>query len=147
MALRRICKELNEPELNSASYIQVSPRSEHDFFNWKATIAGPKESPYADGTFEINVHFPVDYPFKPPRLHFVTKVFHPNIDLSGGICLAILRAQWSPALALYKVLEIVQNLLEDPQPGEGTPAAMTLCKQDRAQFNATARPWTKRYAM
>ncbi|KAL2887585.1 Ubiquitin-conjugating enzyme E2-16 kDa [Ceratocystis lukuohia] len=71
-------------------------------FHWQATIMGPTDSPYADGVFFLDIHFPTDYPFKPPKVSFSTKIYHPNINSSGSICLDILRDQWSPALTISK---------------------------------------------
>ncbi|WVZ07572.1 hypothetical protein V8G54_020918 [Vigna mungo] len=74
-----------------------------DMFHWQATIMGPADSPYAGGVFLVTIHFPPDYPFKPPKVAFRTKVFHPNINSNGSICLDILKEQWSPALTISKV--------------------------------------------
>jgi ubiquitin-conjugating enzyme E2 D len=63
---------------------------------------GPEESPYTGGVFFLNIHFPTDYPFKPPKISFVTRIYHPNINSNGGICLDILKDQWSPALTIQK---------------------------------------------
>jgi len=60
------------------------------------------ESPYAGGVFFLSITFPVDYPFKPPKVSFTTKIYHPNINANGSICLDILRDQWSPALTISK---------------------------------------------
>ena len=57
----------------------------------QATILGPSESPYEGGVFFLNIHFPTDYPFKPPKVAFTTKIYHPNINSNGSICLDILR--------------------------------------------------------
>ena len=57
----------------------------------------------AGGVFFLNIHFPTDYPFKPPKFAFTTRIYHPNINSNGAICLDILRSQWSPALTVSKV--------------------------------------------
>ena len=64
---------------------------------------GPTDSPFQGGVFFLSIHFPTDYPFKPPKVAFTTKIYHPNINSNGSICLDILRSQWSPALTISKV--------------------------------------------
>lgn len=121
----------------------IGPVAE-DMFHWQATIMGPADSPYAGGVFLVTIHFPPDYPFKPPKVMdvniigvlfvrftacvcvvycmlmvfillyqvaFRTKVFHPNINSNGSICLDILKEQWSPALTISKVLFCLSFLL------------------------------------
>jgi hypothetical protein len=63
---------------------------------------GPGESPFQGGVFFLNIHFPSDYPFKPPKVSFTTRIYHPNVNSNGSICLDILNAQWSPALTISK---------------------------------------------
>jgi len=58
------------------------------------------DSPYTGGIFYLKITFPSDYPFKPPKVTFTTKIYHPNISSSGSICLDILQGQWSPALSI-----------------------------------------------
>lgn len=60
------------------------------------------DSPYSGGVFFLDIHFPTDYPFKPPKVNFTTRIYHPNINSNGSICLDILRDQWSPALTISK---------------------------------------------
>ena len=60
--------------------------------HWQATIMGPPDSPYQGGVFFLTIHFPTDYPFKPPKVAFTTKIYHPNINTNGSICLDILRS-------------------------------------------------------
>lgn len=54
-------------------------------------ILGPSDSPYSSGVYQLTIHFPQDYPFKPPKVTFVTKIYHPNINSNGAICLDILK--------------------------------------------------------
>uniref|UniRef100_A0A3P9P287 E2 ubiquitin-conjugating enzyme n=1 Tax=Poecilia reticulata TaxID=8081 RepID=A0A3P9P287_POERE len=101
MALKRIQKELNDLQRDPPASCSAGPVGE-DMFHWQATITGPNDSPYHGGVFFLSVHFPTDYPFKPPKVAFTTKIYHPNINSNGSICLDILRSQWSPALTISK---------------------------------------------
>ena len=132
-----------DPPANTSAH----PISDDDLMNWKATIVGPEDSPYAGGRFYLNVHFPADYPFKAPKVSFTTKLFHPNVNASGGICLDILKDQWSPALTISKVLLSISSLLTDPNPDDPlVPDVAHLHKRDRKKFYDTAREWTRMYA-
>mmetsp|Transcript_44751 Transcript_44751/g.59429 ORF Transcript_44751/g.59429 Transcript_44751/m.59429 type:complete len:111 (+) Transcript_44751:131-463(+) len=107
---------------------------------------GPDDSPYAGGVFFLNIHFPPDYPFKPPKVSFTTKIYHPNINANGSICLDILKDQWSPALTISKVLLSLSSLLTDPNPDDPlVPEIATLYKNDRSKYEQTAREWTSRF--
>ena len=108
---------------------------------------GPEDSPYQGGVFFLNIHFPPDYPFKPPKVSFTTKIYHPNINSNGSICLDILKDQWSPALTISKVLLSISSLLTDPNPDDPlVPEIATIYKNDLNRYNITARDWTSRYA-
>ncbi len=54
--------------------------------------------PYDKGAFRIEITFPAEYPFKPPKISFKTKIYHPNIDEKGQVCLPVISAEnWKPA--------------------------------------------------
>ena len=109
---------------------------------------GPEDSPYAGGVFFLSIHFPTDYPFKPPKCTFNTRVYHPNINSNGSICVDILKDQWSPALTISKVLLSISTLLTDANPDDPlVPEIAQLYKTDRAKYEATSREWTRKYAM
>ena len=103
---------------------------------------------YEGGVFFLTISFPSDYPFKPPKLHFTTKIYQCNVSSNGSICLDILRDQWSPALTISKVLLSISSLLTDPNPDDPlVPNIAHEYKTDRAKFEASAREWTRKYAM
>ncbi|PMB68167.1 Ubiquitin-conjugating enzyme E2 [Beauveria bassiana] len=119
-----------------------------DLFHWQATIMGPSDSPYSGGVFFLAIHFPTDYPFKPPKVNFTTRIYHPNINSNGSICLDILRDQWSPALTISKVLLSICSMLTDPNPDDPlVPEIAHVYKTDRPRYEATAREWTRKYAV
>lgn len=118
-----------------------------NIFEWVSTILGPEGSPYQGGVFFLNIHFPTDYPFKPPKVTFTSKIYHPNINSNGSICLDILKDQWSPALTISKVLLSISSLLTDANPDDPlVPEIAKLYKEDRAAFEEKAREWTRKYA-
>merc|ERR1712159_365666 len=116
-------------------------------FQWQATIMGPPDSPYTGGVFFLQINFPPDYPFKPPKVKFLTKIYHPNINSQGGICLDILKDQWSPALTISKVLLSICSLLTDPNPDDPLVTDIAaLYKTNRAKYVETAKSWTTKFA-
>ena len=146
MASVRLNKEMqdlikNPPANCSAGVV------DDDLYHWKATITGPEGTPYHGGIFQLDIHFPSNYPFKAPKCNFLTKIYHPNINAGGGICLDILKDQWSPALTISKVLLSICSLLDDPNPDD--PLEPTIAKEyveNKTKFNETAATWTTIYA-
>jgi len=104
-------------------------------------------SPYNGGVFFLDIHYPTDYPFKPPKVTFRTRIYHCNINSSGQICLDILKDQWSPALTISKVLLSICSLLTDANPHD--PLVGSIAQQllnDKEAHDKTAAEWTRRYA-
>ena len=144
---QRITKELENLKADPPANCSAGP-IEDDIFHWQGTLMGPSDSPYEGGVFMMDIKFPADYPFKPPKVTFETKIYHPNINSSGGICLDILKDQWSPALTISKVLISICSLLCDPNPDD--PLVVDIANQyikDKETFNRTAEEWTRTFAM
>uniref|UniRef100_A0A8D1SPX1 UBC core domain-containing protein n=1 Tax=Sus scrofa TaxID=9823 RepID=A0A8D1SPX1_PIG len=104
-----------------------------DMFQWQATIMGPNDSPYQGGIFFfLTIHFPTDYPFKPPMVAFITRIYHTIFFFNGSICLDIRRSQWSLALTISKVLSSICSLRCDPNPDDPlVPEIARIYKTDR----------------
>ena len=147
MALRRINKELLDLKNTPPDNCSAGPKGD-DLFNWGATIIGPENSPFQGGIFNLSIYFPTDYPFKPPKVFFDTRIYHPNINKNGGICLDILKESWSPALTISKLLLSICSLLTDPNPDD--PLEIEIAneyKKNREKYNENAMFFTQKYAM
>ncbi|GBC41328.2 ubiquitin-conjugating enzyme [Rhizophagus irregularis DAOM 181602=DAOM 197198] len=139
MATRRINKELRDLENDPPSFCSVGP-VEDDLFHWEGTIMGPSDSPYSGGEFSLDIHFPLDYPFKPPAIEFITRIYHPNIDSNGHICMDILHEEWSPGFTISKVLLSIYSLLTDPNhDNPSVPEIAHVYKNNRNLYEFIAR--------
>ena len=146
MALARIQNELTTLQKDPPLSCSAAP-IEDDLYHWKATIFGPDDSPYQGGVFELDIRFPIEYPFKPPKIVFLTKIYHPNINNVGIICLDILKDKWSPALTITKVLLSICSLLTDPNPEDPLmPEIANLYRTNLSEYNNMAKAWTYQYA-
>lgn len=142
----RIKKELEDIKKNAPSNCSAGPEDD-DLFSWQATIVGPTESPYEGGLFYLKIHFTKDYPFKPPKVKFITKIYHCNISGSGSICLDILKDKWSPALTISKVLLSICSLMTDPNPSDPlVPEIATLLTTNKKLHDKNAKEFTLHYA-
>ena len=147
MALKRLNKELKDITQDPPNMCSGGPIGD-DLFHWKAVIIGPPDSVYGGGVFQLKINFPPEYPFKPPKIKFLTKIYHPNVNSTGGICLDILKEQWSPALTISKVLLSLCSLLTDPNPDDPLVVEIAkLYKTNRDKYSKIAREWTRLYAM
>ncbi|EAR99310.1 ubiquitin-conjugating enzyme (macronuclear) [Tetrahymena thermophila SB210] len=149
MAQKRIQKELQDLQKDPPGNCSAGPDiSKDSIFNWTAAIMGPEDSPYAGGVFLLNIIFPNDYPFKPPRVSFQTRIYHPNINSNGSICLDILKDQWSPALTISKVLLSISSLLTDPNPDDPlVPEIANQYRSNKNEYVLKSQQWTRKYAM
>ncbi|CAK87339.1 unnamed protein product (macronuclear) [Paramecium tetraurelia] len=147
----RITKEIQDfdqrqkkSEDNGISILVVDNNITH----WKGFINGSPDTPYEGGYFQIDIVLTADYPYKPPKMKFDTRIWHPNISSqTGAICLDILKDEWSPALSIRTALLSLQALLCDPQPDSPQDAVVAnQYKTNRELFTKTAKEWTLNYA-
>jgi ubiquitin-conjugating enzyme E2 D/E len=144
--VKRLQKELIDMQKDDTPNLSAGPVNDN-LFEWEAVILGPIGTPYEGGVFNLNISIPSNYPFKPPTVIFKTKIYHPNINSSGSICLDILKTQWSPALTISKILLSICSLLADPNPNDPlVPEIANLLKTNIEVYNQTAKEWTNIYA-
>ena len=92
---KRLRQEIKELKSSDIVVISAGPINKDNIYKWSATILGPESSPYEGGIFLLNIYFPNEYPFKPPKMKFDTKIWHPNISSqTGAICLDILKNEF-----------------------------------------------------
>lgn len=142
----RLEKEYEDFKSDPPTNCSAAPKDD-DIYTWEAVIYGSSGSVYEGGIFNLIIEFPQNYPFKPPKVKFTTKIYHPNINMGGGICLDILKDNWSPALTISKVLISICSLLTDPNPDDPlVPEIADIYVKNRLRFDLTAREWTNRFA-
>ena len=170
LAKRRLRREVIQMENDPPENCYASPSEESIFF-WYATIIGPADSPFEGGVFKLTLQFCQDYPFKPPIVRFVTKMFHPNINSRGRICLDVLKENWNPVLTIGKLLLSITSFLVDPNPEDPLVAEVArydfieiclrkifdwifdsnlfsfrLFKENKEEYVKRAKEYTEKYA-
>ncbi|GEQ71095.1 hypothetical protein JCM33374_g4776 [Metschnikowia sp. JCM 33374] len=146
--VKRIAKELEECRQDTKSGVSLDLVNETDLTHLVGYFHGPPGTPYEKGVFKVDINIPNEYPFKPPVMKFLTKIYHPNISsVTGAICLDILKDAWTPILTLKSSLISLQSLLQSPEPND--PQDAEVAKHyisNKAGFEDTAAYWTKVYA-
>lgn len=120
--------------------VSASPLSDSDLFTWVASIVGPDESPFEGGIFQLRIQFPDAYPSHPPRVRFITEMFHPNIFADGSLCLDILQDKWKPVYTVGTILTSIQSLLTDPNNASpANPDAARLLATNPKEYKKRVR--------
>ena len=145
---KRIFRELRLVDDSLPEGFTLEPWKPCDLSSWRGTFPGPIGTPYEGGAFEVNIQLPEVYWVVPPRVTFLTKVWHPNVSsTNGSTCL--FTTEWSGALTLPKMLLCAFALLGDVAPPDESPHDTVVAAQyveKREMFERTARDWTRRYA-
>ncbi|AWP00746.1 putative ubiquitin-conjugating enzyme E2 L3-like isoform 3 [Scophthalmus maximus] len=143
----RLDKELNDIRNSGMKHFRNILVDESNIFTWQGLIV-PDRTPYDKGAFRIEIIFPAEYPFKPPKIAFKTKIYHPNIDEKGQVCLPIISVDnWKPATKACQVIQSLITLVNNPQPEH--PLRADLAEEytkDPAKFIKNAEEFTKKHS-
>lgn len=133
-ARRRLMRDFKVLQKDPPMGIQGSPQ-ENNIMIWDAVIYGPADTPFEDGTFKLQIEFSEEYPNKPPKVKFISEMFHPNVYSDGALCLDILQNRWSPSYDVSSILTSIQSLLDEPNPASPANAeAAKLFQENRCEY-------------
>jgi len=114
---------------------------------WYFYLQGPQDTIYNSGKFKLKFEFTKDYPYSPPYVTFLTRIYHPNINALGQICLDILKDQWSPILTTSKVLLSICSLLSEPNAEDPLEIEIAnLMKTDYNKFKENVKEYIDKYS-
>ncbi|XP_030623681.1 ubiquitin-conjugating enzyme E2 T [Chanos chanos] len=118
----------------------------------RAQIIGGVNTPYEGGLFTLEIKIPERYPFEPPKIRFLTPIYHPNIDNAGRICLDALKmppkGAWRPSLNISTILTSIQVLMAEPNPDDPLMADISSeFKYNKPVYLEKAKDWTEKHAM
>ncbi|KNZ75469.1 Ubiquitin-conjugating enzyme E2 4, partial [Termitomyces sp. J132] len=123
--------------------VAVEPKDDN-LFEWNCSIKADHDSPYRGGTYHFTLSLPTTFPFKAPSVTFKTKIYHPGINEEGAICVPVLRDE----VGHCNLLAIIQEKLNNPSADDPfEPDVAAMLKNDKNRFLATAKEWTKKYAL
>ncbi|GAB4818212.1 hypothetical protein N2152v2_005258 [Parachlorella kessleri] len=129
----RLQKDISELDLPKNVAIKF-PDGKDKIMNFEITLK-PDEGMYKGGTFLFTFAVPPSYPHDPPKVKCMTKVFHPNLDLEGNICLNILREDWKPVLTITTIVYGLNFLFLAPNPDDPlNKEAAQMMQSNQSQF-------------
>ncbi|PXF41447.1 putative ubiquitin-conjugating enzyme E2 C [Gracilariopsis chorda] len=140
---KRLQSDLMGLMMDSIPGISAFPDGDN-MLRWKGTISPSDSSVYAGMQFTLDMQFPAGYPLTAPTVKFETPIFHPNIDMSGNICLDILKDKWSPTYTVSTLLLSIQGLLDTPNNDSPLNNQAAQLWNNREQFLKLAKRRYKR---
>ncbi|XP_017029629.1 ubiquitin-conjugating enzyme E2 S-like [Drosophila kikkawai] len=144
--IRQVMRELQDMQTESPEGIKLLI-NERDALDIQALIEGPIGTPYAGGIFRIKLTLNNDFPSTPPKAIFLTKIFHPNVSLTGEICVNTLKKDWKPDLGIKHILITIKCLLIAPNPESALNAeAGQMLLEQYEDYSKRARMMTEIHA-
>ncbi|EDV93367.1 ubiquitin-conjugating enzyme E2-18 kDa [Drosophila grimshawi] len=146
-ASRRLSRELSDILAAKSDILRNIEVSDESLLLWTGLLV-PEKAPYNKGAFQIEISFPPQYPFMPPKIVFKTPIYHPNVDEKGEVCLSIIAVDnWKPTTRTENVFQALIDLVHNPQPEH--PLRSDLAEEfikEHKTFMKTAESFTRRNA-
>ena len=135
-------KNSDQVPIVKCEYVNNDPK------HWKVVFKGSDCSPYEDGYFIIEFKFNKGtFPEHGPNCYFITKMFHPNINYDGFVCIKYL-SNWNPQRSMESVVLGILEIMDNPIPDHGySNDATSLLKKDKDEFIKKVEEYTFQYAM
>ena len=141
---------------NEVKILSIQNKSKHfkleiideSHYNWKVIINGPENSLYAGYAFELVMALPVDYPFSSPKIKFITKILHLNVNSDGDICLDLLKDQWKSSYGIQTVIMAILQLLSEPNSNDPLNSELAAEYRDnKTKYNEKIKNHCEKYGL
>lgn len=143
LLLRKQLAELNK---NPVEGFSAGLIDDNDIYKWEVLLIGPQDTLFEGGFFKVHLTFPSDYPLRPPKMKFITEIWHPNVAKNGDVCISILHEpgedkfgyekpeeRWLPIHTVETIMISVISMLADPN--SDSPANVDAAKEWREDPN------------
>lgn len=147
-ATKRIAAEYSQISKEPIEGVSQIELVNDNLFEWNGYLKGPQGTPYESGKFHFTLTYPENFPFKAPTVQFKTKIYHPNFDQDGNICIGLLKPEsWKPTARVSQIFQSLLQLLAEPNPDDPLDAgAAETYNTNRPKFNDTAKEYVGKYA-
>ncbi|KAM0751018.1 ubiquitin-conjugating enzyme [Meredithblackwellia eburnea MCA 4105] len=147
-----LTRQLNQLTKNPVDGFSAGLVDDDNVFEWEITIFGPTDTLYEEGIYRARLTFPEDFPLNPPKMRFITEMWHPNIYKNGDVCISILHPpgadqygyedaseRWTPVHGVESILISVISLLSADPPSIDSPANIDAAKEVRDDLKTYRR--------
>ncbi|KAK0523613.1 Ubiquitin-conjugating enzyme E2 15 [Tilletia horrida] len=137
-------RQLDLLRKNPVEGFSAGLKDESNLYEWEIIIIGPNDTLYEGAFLKAELVFPPEYPLLPPKMKFISEMWHPNVYKDGGVCISILHApgqdewgyedaseRWLPVHTVESILISVISLLSSDTPNTDSPANIDAAKQVR----------------
>ena len=121
--------------------------NQNNIYEWKITLLGAKDTPYANGIFFIKLQFPHDYPHRRPEIYFLTPIYHMNVLRSNGKVGVNFIYEWNPNRSVREILTKLYSIFYLVNPHSPYQREMAdEYKKDKNLYEFNAKKYTDQYA-